>query len=255
MLEVAALRSWWVFRGQASWKWRLEPSIERGNPPESWMDVEREEVERARALDTGQADLRDHLAWLARLRHENRPVRLLDFTRSLAVAVHFATREASEDLPAIWAVDGIRLEVAWRNQLIPGHEALVIQSPSGNCDEFNALYERRSGVTAAMFVDPQAPNRRQQLQQGVFLVGLDLTRSLEDNLFGCLGHLPEDVNPDVREGRPLNRPMGMYVAPLGESAERNVKDALVVQMQLDVRREELAAYLAEEGVSPESLGF
>lgn len=229
--------------------------MERASPRETWLEIEQGELKRARERDTGELDPRDHLSWLARLRHQGRPVRLLDFTRSLPVAVYFATSEPSADLPAIWAVDGVRLEVAWRNQLVPSHETLLVQSPIGNCDEFNALYERSDGVPSAMFVDPQAPNRRQQLQQGLFLVGLDLTKSLEENLFGCLGHRPEEANPDVRKGRPMNRPIGMYVSPLGESAQRGVKDALVVQIQLDIRPEDLKAYLTTEGISPESLGF
>lgn len=257
LVDVGSLRPWWVFRGQASWKWRLTPHLERDRARDAWWDAEQTELRMAQSAPRKDGDPADddHLAWLARLRHDGRPVRLLDFTRRLAVAVFFATREDTGDTPAIWAVDGYRLEIAWRKAVAPPGEAIYITSPAGNCEEFNRIYGTAFRGRAAMFVEPSAANRRQELQEGRFLVGLDLTASLEESLFGCLGYTPEKVNPAIRpNGLPMG-PVGFYRDAKTEIVRDKLRDSLLVQILLEVDRKEISAYLSEEGVSATALGL
>lgn len=257
LVDVASLRPWWVFRGQASWKWRLTPHLERDRAREAWWETEQAELQSVRSAPRkpGDPEDDDHLAWLARLRHDGRPVRLLDFTRKLAVAVYFATREDTGDTPAIWAVDGYRLEIAWRNAVAPAGDMLYVNSPAGNCAEFNRIYDAGFRGRAAMFVEPSAANRRQELQQGRFLVGLDLTASLEESLFGCLGYTPAKVNPPIGPNGLPTGPVGFYRDAKSESVREKLKDSLLVQIVLEIEREDLSAYLSEEGVSATSLGL
>jgi hypothetical protein len=258
LLEISGLRAWWVYRGQGSWKWRLSPTIERRSQRGEWLRVEQEELAALRGrttTDPTRPGEDDHAGWLARLRHAERPVRLLDFTRSLAVAVHFAVREASPDVPVVWALDGIRLEVAWRNQMTPPEETLLIRSAPGNCEEFNQLYTSQTGARVAMLIEPRTPNDRQERQHGLFLVGLDLSSSLEESLFGCLGHSPGRVNPLIGERGLPTGPVGYYRSPVTDSARRQLMDALVVQIWLEIPRDELLGWLHDEGVSDSSLGL
>ena len=255
--SVASLRPWWVFRGQSSWKWRLEPSLERNRQQTEWQSIEDAELSNAKeaAYNTSELKDSDHLAWLAKLRHDGRPVRLLDFTTDLAVALHFATRERSRDTPVIWAVDGMRLEVAWRVFAHASDPVLNIRGASANCEEFNRIFEKREGVGAAMFVEPRAPNPRREAQKGLFLVGLNLNRSLEQNLFGCLGYAPTEVNPAIGERGLPTGPVGFFTMPLSEHARENLADALIVQIWLNIDEAEIRTFLAKRGISDSSLGL
>jgi hypothetical protein len=167
----------------------------------------------------------------------------------------FATEEPSPDTPVIWAVDGYRLEVAWRRATASPKGVLHVNSPSGNCIEFNRLYSQGFDGYAAMLVEPRAPNRRQELQDGLFLVGLDVSRSLEESLFGCLGYEPRRVNPNIEPNGLPTGPVGFYRSVSAGTVRAKLQNALLVQIVLKVPDAELASYLRGEGISRESLGL
>jgi hypothetical protein len=219
--------------------------------------AEQEDLHRARSALRCEGDPKngDHLAWLARLRHQGQPVRLLDFTRRLGVATFFATEEPSPDAPAIWAVDGYRLEAAWRLATASSESVLRVNGPAGNCTEFNRLYAQGFAGHAAMFVEPRAPNRRQELQDGLFLVGLDVSKSLEESLFGCLGYEPGRVNPDIGPHGLPTGPVGFDESASTEPVRAKLQDALLVQIILKVPEAEMASHLNGEGISRGRLGF
>lgn len=255
---VADLRPWWVFRGQSS-RFRLTPTLERECPDrKDWIVAERDEVTRLRRqLANGEniPDEDDHLGWLGRLRHAGKPVRLLDFTRRLAVAVHFATCEESDEMPSIWAIDGYRLTIAWKRWITPPSEPLHIGSPYVNWTEFNEIYPSRDGAHQAMLVEPRAPNRRQELQEALFLTGLNMRYSLEENLFGAFGHGLYSVIPRRNADGVLTGPLGVNLKPLQGGGRRRIADAHLIRIDLQIPRAEIIAYLESEGVSNHTLGL
>ncbi|MEX2167673.1 MAG: hypothetical protein WD851_00055 [Pirellulales bacterium] len=106
-----------------------------------------------------------------------------------------------------------------------------------------------------MFVEPLSPNPRRELQKGLFLVGLNLSKSLEENLFGCLGYLPAEANPTIGANGIPTGPVGFYTMPLNKGSRANIADALIVQIELAIPAVELGAYLRNRGVSDASLGL
>ena len=255
---VAGLRAWWVFRGQSSC-FRLTPTLERECPDrKDWIAAERDEITRLKQQLTGREnvpDEDDHLGWLGRLRHAGRPVRLLDFTRRLPVAVYFATCEESDSMPSIWAIDGYRLTIAWKRWITPPSEPLYIGSPYVNWAEFNQIYPSRDGAHAAMLVEPRAPNRRQELQEALFLTGLNMRYTLEENLFGAFGHELCSVIPKRKADGMLTGPLGVNLKPLQGDGRRRIMDAHLIRIDLQIPRPEIIAYLESEGVSNQTLGF
>jgi hypothetical protein len=255
---VADLRPWWVFRGQSS-RLRLTPTLERECPDRTdWIGTERDEIARLKLQLAGQENVPaddDHLGWLGRLRHAGKPVRLLDFTRRLAVAVHFATSEESTEAPSIWAIDGYRLTVAWKRWITPPSEPLYIGSPYVNWTEFNEIYPSRDGAHAAMLVEPRAPNRRQVLQEALFLTGLNMRYTLEENLFGAFGHDLYSVIPKRNAAGVLTGPSGVNLKPLEGGGRRRIIDAHLVRIDLQIPRPDIVAYLESQAVSNQTLGF
>lgn len=115
----------WIFRGEKSSRYILEPGIERmaKRLGREFRDVEhqvetefrRRAVLHTRGMEVPPADRRD--AWLAFMQHHGAPTRLLDFTLSPYVALFFAvndspsaaggeeTTSGGEDRAVVWAID------------------------------------------------------------------------------------------------------------------------------------------------------
>jgi hypothetical protein len=133
----------------------------------------------------------DRIGWLSLMRHHGAPTRLLDWSYSFFVALFFALERATPGKPvSIWAMD---LGEIWeRAHGMPHLRPHLDRDPNA---------KREATVAAIIDHDPRHPlvfrlnpwkmNRRLILQQSVFLVPGDVTRSFMDNL-GALG-APEDL--------------------------------------------------------------
>jgi FRG domain len=114
--------SWpsWVFRGLATSKFELEPSIERRGRSMSmrWSGLEllvSDEFKARAGVHLRPSEMpHDELSWLALMQHYSVPTRLLDFTWSPYVAMYFALRQRDHcdaqrhdgrRYVRIWAVD------------------------------------------------------------------------------------------------------------------------------------------------------
>jgi|GEM_PF-5241105 len=109
-----------LYRGQSSYEWPLETRLER-NVPEFVRTETGLEVYEYRVLTEAQRRLHsfveklpddgDLLSWLALLRHNGVPTRLLDATRSLYVACYFALRDARPNCDAaIWIFNRMSID-------------------------------------------------------------------------------------------------------------------------------------------------
>lgn len=101
-----------VFRGQASVDWELETSLERFSNRVSsmpWHEVgERwaldEFISKYHLYSSSSPAPGDFFEWLALLQHHGCPTRLLDFSSSIYVALHFAIHDVNGS-SAIWCLN------------------------------------------------------------------------------------------------------------------------------------------------------
>jgi hypothetical protein len=114
ILTNDSLSSDWVFRGQRDVSWSLQSSLERyagGRIPlEAERDVLNAFRRRAQYYLNGPGALPEAdrlIEWLSLIQHHGGPTRLLDWTRSLFVALFFAIEDASgsDGHCAVWALD------------------------------------------------------------------------------------------------------------------------------------------------------
>ncbi len=163
----------WVFRGQSDASWPLSTKVERvsstlqGIGP---VDLERMAIEKFRSeAQQFQYPLPDRertADWLALLQHHGGPTRLLDFTRSIYIALFFAIEGSTEDA-AIWAINERKLVEGLRNKM-------HLEPPLRDFTQSSQLIEQRHGnhdrTDPGIFpIIPHWMSERQSLQQGLFL--------------------------------------------------------------------------------------
>lgn len=187
------------FRGQADANWPISSSLQRSmkgsdfetelSNIEYWL-LRRFKRGAGRYLESLPED-DDVVSWLSLMQHHGTPTRLIDFTRSFYVAMYFALSGTSSD-SAVWAIDpfflfdvvdtlsgegrvGLRDEwddssTRFGNRFL-GSLLKTASSASGPADA--------SGVIA---VEPCQFHNRLSIQQGIFLMPLDLQLDLIGNL-------------------------------------------------------------------------
>jgi hypothetical protein len=225
--------SHWIYRGEASESWVLQPMLERfaESLPNNLRGNRRELEEKLEAqllrdfqgaaaqFLTNLPSSEEKLEWLALLQHHGAPTRLLDWTYSPTVATYFALRnqpnrrEASRfGMACVWAINLGKIKEKMK-QL-------------ANCKDWHEAY--RHGVSRLQnslepgIVMPFLPRRlilRMTSQQGLFLAKttprdgfmacLAKTADLEDRGFvrrllipsaarvDCLAHLMEHNTHEV----------------------------------------------------------
>jgi len=143
----------------------------------------------------------DIIQWLALMQHHGAPTRLLDWTYSFWVAVHFATsRRTMNDKGVIWAVNGTMIMEKCKqflefNSNFDGGKPNAKKIPRAYlsyCDpdsiRDNAAVHHliKKPEKMVYYAGPFRQNERITLQQGTFLITGDITASFEDNLFDDL---------------------------------------------------------------------
>ncbi len=190
----------WVFRGHASAEWELKTLLERENDklkgthngdglslssgqysPPCAPSSEDEQIEAFKALTLWDHYMGEHkLPYLAAMQHYEIPTRLLDFTYSIFVAVHFAFngKKASGDT-AVWAVC---LDPVWEY----ARKILCIPHEAGNYEFEKRILEigdelighAESQYTSARYgilpVVNIGDNPRLRAQNGLFLMPFTL---------------------------------------------------------------------------------
>ena len=176
----------WIFRGQQSASWPLQPTLERFE--DSIRDLQwviepycvRQFQRRAHHYSLDLPDREELLEWIALMRHHGCPTRLLDFSKSPYIAAFFATAEADpKDDASIWAVDTSALAVLATQMFTQEINSMMALGKPENGVSFRfsegKLFHKIMANTNLLWpkvilpVEPFRTNERVLVQQGVFL--------------------------------------------------------------------------------------
>jgi hypothetical protein len=182
----------WCFRGDRSRPGGFKTSLERAAVDKwgcDWQELP--EIEdgllrrfkrEAHLYLTKEPDQDDRIGWLALMRHHGAPTRLLDWTYSFFVAVYFAIERAEPDEPScVWAMN---LGALWERVAQLDHlKPLLKHDPNAKQKStVDAIIDHSPRHALVFRLNPWRMNRRLILQQSVFLLPGDITRSFMDNL-------------------------------------------------------------------------
>jgi hypothetical protein len=211
--SLSPLKRKWIFRGQTA-NWPLTTSLERLcsslDIPQHRYGHEIEKIllrefqRRFYHYETHVPEPNDDLEWLATMQHYGAATRLLDWTHSPYVALHFALERADpkKDYAVVWALN-LRWLQKTAMELVKKHpeyiamtkedkmavQNFMLNSPTSDEKKMvsNWLYQLRS---PHRFVFPATPfnlNTRLTVQKGLFISPADPTKTFVSNLQGMPG--------------------------------------------------------------------
>ena len=177
----------WIFRGQSDAAWKLTSNLERlldddlSIAPGIEFRIVREFMRRAhhyfdRVPDEDRLD-----EWLALMRHYGAPTRLLDWTYSFDIALHFAIRDSLDGPAAIWAINLDWLLRRFRRSL-PKNLERQWRNPNRRKRKDLISNTFRTPRTLVTGMTPFYLNERLTIQQGTFLIPCDVSKPFEENL-------------------------------------------------------------------------
>ncbi len=188
-----------IYRGQANRNWDLSSSLERliNNLYLNLIDKYVYAIEEKEMIKDFQwkyhlysnkiPDEKDLIEWIVIMQHYGSATRLLDFSKSIFVALYMAIYNSSNDA-ALWAINKIPInnktfdEYRARNNVNSvGQDLLDLFSLELAQESINKRFDR--DIHKQVFlVNPKISNERLALQQGLFLMQSDI----KCTFFDCL---------------------------------------------------------------------
>lgn len=203
-----------IFRGQSDATWPLSSSLQRllagTDFEENISNTEfwflRAFKQRARQYLQSVPNESDIVGWLSLMQHHGTPTRLVDFTHSFYVACYFALINTKSD-SAIWAIDhdwlidiGHKVFNIKRGDLRDEWEDNVYRETNVLLGKLLATAGATEGYEkmplGASSVEPSQHHQRLGTQQGLFVVPLDVQKSLLQNL---KPHLSRHRNKPIKK--------------------------------------------------------
>lgn len=191
-----------VFRGQKEYNWTLSTNLERkiekddmtikaASNREFWILTQFRR--RAHNLIDKAPEDKEHIEWLALIQHHGGPTRLLDFTKSLFIALFFACEEAEGD-SAIWIVDtsNIMLKYSKSEYFI---NDTIYHSQSVILDKASQIIGTTSNEKGIMPIEPERLNERMSIQQGLSIMPIDVNDTFMNNLKSEFGWTTINFEP------------------------------------------------------------
>jgi len=187
----------WIFRGHALAKWDLQTTLERalfrlGSAARSRpMARDVEEIlqrEFCRHFHRYSADVprnEDQLEWLSIMQHHGAPTRLSDWTFSEYIALFFAINDAQVGSTcAIWAVNQTKCWQRFKSKLPKDIQALLDEDDK-HPRAIDWMLDHDETLIAPL--NPLRLSTRLSVQQGTFLVPLNMKLSFQDNFDADIG--------------------------------------------------------------------
>jgi hypothetical protein len=205
----------WLYRGQPA-KFIFKSSIERalesfGVKHDYWLSKEyyalKEFKQRAHLYASHLPEAGDLASWLSLMQHHGTPTRLVDFTYSFFVAAYFALIDDSKE-PSVWAIEDHWIRCAGSDLAARLHNSrgnsdlredqLGRQYTAANKHLADMHLNHKGGLplendaTRGVFmIEPEVQTQRLAVQQGLFLMPLNLQVSFLKNL-GALRELSDE---------------------------------------------------------------
>jgi hypothetical protein len=158
------------FRGHADASWTLTPSLYRLEPAigigaEHYSERELLDTFRQRARRYLEFTPRNDWEWLFVMQHHGLPTRLLDWTESALVALHFAVQDQPKPRDAaVWAVNPW-----WINERVFGKYALFVPEDE-RAAPWTPGHPDSDRAQEAIAIRPSHDSARIQAQRGVFTI-------------------------------------------------------------------------------------
>ena len=191
-----------VFRGQSNSEWGLTTALERmvKQHTPNYVDNNLPAIYESNML----ADFKwkyplyektliprsdDNIEWLALMQHYGAPTRLLDFTRSLYVALYMALDNSFSDYSSIWAINSIFIREKAANLYLKEHGKTSGVVPHSELDVFikkkvNSYinYYADNIENELYLITPSLCNERISIQQGLFIMPSNIKIPFGDSL-------------------------------------------------------------------------
>ncbi len=187
----------WIFRGQSNYKWDLKTSIERvaesyrinfNELHEYEMGLLRKFKRHYSHYSTHVPEKSDNVRWLSLMQHYGAPTRMLDFSYSIFVALFFAIENVVIDSDcSIWSinVDWVIKEKYQKEKASTQYKDLLDDDKLAKGTEINnvLLNDEQDYIYS---INPVELNERLIIQQGVFVIPLNIKKRFMDNLDGVI---------------------------------------------------------------------
>ena len=173
-----------IFRGQADEDWKLSPSLtrslnERGYSPQTALIAEnrilKEFQGRYKDIDAYCKALRttDLLSWWEIMQHHSVPTRLLDWTKSPQVALHFAVSSLPEKNGALFIMDAGHLQWIQSTRARDPEE-----KPNWSAfEELNKSVNGDSYEKSMVVISSPTPTTRMSSQHSSFTISTEILES------------------------------------------------------------------------------
>jgi hypothetical protein len=233
----------WSFRGHAVADWRLQATLERATTQlvlafvgpvahfsREKLKPETHEKELLLEFQRGAhqyitATPADHelVDWLALMQHHGAPTRLLDWTRSPYVALHFALEQPQpKERSAIWAIDQQWLDKESSEAMRKHNPQCPDRSDFKEmCGYINSVLLKEDNPAVVIPANPMRMNDRMTAQQGHFLCNLSHGESFDISLFRML----QNSTTTERPVRKLVLEQDGRIAMLKELRRMNIHSA------------------------------